>query len=219
MNRRQSEVVIDALSVVLKTRKKVFEMFEVMGQNRWEKWLQVELAFKLQDFGEPEFEAIHSYDKRKKIPIKRAENSNFQIDLQFRESRKVKSHITAIELKFNATYKGLRAVLGDLKRIAAVKDWRFRSIIAVLVCPNQDLANNKASKYGNLIRLLQDQELAKIITKHGYSYVVIAWEEGGNKRAKMTKEKYGKWIKYLESIYSAEKITIPKVARKNPKTP
>ena len=58
---RQVDLIFDALKKLVKKRKKVFNTLYAQNRYGWEKWLQVELAFSLEDVGAPEFEVPYAY--------------------------------------------------------------------------------------------------------------------------------------------------------------
>lgn len=112
---RKLDVVNDAVKEVLIRNKTKFDSV-LNGWHGWEKWFQVELTSKLQETGEAFVEDRFSFNKNKKLSLKRNKNSNGFVDVAYRHKGDLKDPYTAIEIKIN----NLKGVLGDLIKIRAI---------------------------------------------------------------------------------------------------
>lgn len=190
----QIETIHEALKSIIKKRRAVLAALH--DRHGWEKWLQVELAFALREFGEPEFESAYTYDQRRVKPKSKKDNNQAFIDLQFRGTNHLKGKFTAIEIKVNESEKGLGPLLSDLIKIDAIvtKEWNFRSVVAILAHGN--LTENN-TKFTRLRQDLLEQEISRkpIVAKTdgaGFEFIVIGWER--SRTQYMTHQSYSDWL-------------------------
>lgn len=201
MPKKHVETVCNELRKLAKERKKIFSVLHDQKRYGWEKWLQVELAFRLSAFGDPEFEVMHKYNQLYRKPKSKANFSNPFIDLQFRADNHLKDKVTAIEIKVSETEKGLGPLLSDLIKIRAIgaAQWPFRSVIAVLAY-GRDVARRETK----FKRLLSDLP-GETIEGSGYNFFVIGWEKSQTKN--MTHEAYNEWLGKVIGIYKTQGVS------------
>lgn len=204
------KIVKNAVNSTLKRHKGKFEKF-LPGWYGWEKWFQVELAYELSSQGEAYVEKQCAYDKNKKLPIGKLQNSNAFIDIIFRKNNDIKDYFSAVELTVGRTRQSLRKVLSDLIKIKAIKnsEWKFRSVFIVLV---YDSNYEKNTKFVQLYDKLIEKYNIKPIDFCGFTFLVFGWEPQGLK-ANMVNSSYGDWVDGLEKVYKEYGVT-PKTSVK-----
>lgn len=205
-----SEIIKKALNKTLRRHKEKFGNF-FNGWSGWEKWLQVELAYELNNHGQATVEGQYVYHKGKKLPIGKLGNSNAFIDIVFRKTNDSADYFTAIELTVGRTHKSLRKVLSDLLKIKALKkkEWEFRSVFVVLAFENNNIKN---TNYVKLYSSIQEEFGVVPIEFERFTFLVFGWEPHALK-SKMNNLNYGEWVKSLVKIYEDHGV-IAKVATK-----
>lgn len=197
------DIIKKSLNKTLKRHKDKFENF-FEDWSGWEKWLQVELAYELNNHGKATVEEQYVYHKGKRLPIGKLDNTNAFIDIVFRKKNDSTKYFTAIELTVGETQQSLRKVLSDLLKINALKqkEWEFRSVFVVLAFKNNKGRNTKFVKLYNAI---QDEFDIEPIDFGCFTFLVFGWEPHALK-SKMTVINYGEWIKCLKKIYKDHNI-------------
>ncbi len=202
----QIKTIAKALRDITKTAhgKKALAMLYQHGRYGWEKWLQVELALKLADFGDPAFEQVFPLDMAKKRTAARQANQNLFVDLVFRKSDHLKGYLTAIEIKINESEKGLKPVLADLFKIGLVKrkDWPFRCVASVLIFNKSETE----TKYVKILEVLREKFELEEFSANGYDFLIIGWEVG--RTSNMTRSKYQDWYRKVDKIYRQKDVRL-----------
>jgi hypothetical protein len=209
----QIEAISTALKTIVKRRRKVLQALREQDRFGWEKWLQVELAYELASFGKPEFEVAHTYNHTRLKPKNKKDNDQAFIDLRFRRANHLKEKFTAIEIKVNETEKGFGPLLSDFIKIDALKDWQFRSVVAILAHGNLKESN---TKFTRLREELLEKKFAQepIHAKKagvGFEFIVVGWERGLTKN--MTHQSYSDWLQNLLTLckkHDVQKMTARK---------
>ena len=201
MRATKIEVISKELCRIAKEKRtqRILDMLHDSDHFGWEKWLQVELATRLQKKSDIYFEDRNRLDLRKKKPYARRKNFNAFIDLVFREKGDLNGVFTAVELKLKRSEQGLRAVLGDLTKIKDLtrKNWPFRSVVCVLV--HGATTDKKNSKYRKLSDELVRSSLAQRFRMREFTALVIGWNQ--NLTQNMTAENYGHWFKHVSELF------------------
>ena len=171
----------------------------------WEKWLQVELANKLRGLGTPKFEARFPFDLTRENSVGRVKNTHAFIDIVFRKTGDRKEYDTAVELKMKSGERGLSAVLKDLTKIAAIKDddWRFRSVVCVLV---YGAKVERIGKYQKLSAVLKKECGAQVVELGKFNALVLGWNRA--RTPNMTPENFRKWFEKLQLLFSKHEVSI-----------
>lgn len=214
MPKKHIETVCQELTTLMKDRRYVLSMLHAQGRYGWEKWLQVELAYRLSALGAPEFEVMYKYDQRVSKPKGKAKFSYPFIDLQFRAKSHLKDRFTAIEIKVSETEKGLGSLLSDFMKIRAIGSgkWRFRSVIGILAYGRDK--GSKNTKFKDLLSALQEKGGAgKLVEGADYNFFVIGWEKGLTEN--MTHEAYNEWFKKLRATYKEKGVTRKRARRRD----
>ena len=204
------DIIKKSLKKTLNRHKDKFENF-FDGWSGWEKWLQVELAYELNNHGVATVEKQYGYHKGKRLPIGKLGNTNAFIDIVFRKKKDSTDYLTAIELTVGETQKSLRKVFSDLLKINALKqkEWDFRSVFVVLAFKNR---NGRNTKFVELYNAIQYKFDIAPIDFGCFTFLVFGWEPPALK-CNMNGANYGEWIESLVEIYKAHHI-IAKVSTK-----
>ena len=137
--------------------KDMISFFYDYGYEGWEKWLQMELLFAInQEWGDDHYKELqYEVDQRK------SDKFLNQLDIVYRRPKTSTSAYVGVELKvMSEPHRCIQGAIEDLKKIANIKssNWDFRSIIAVAVyLPEQREASASLSvarkyeivKFGN----------------------------------------------------------------------
>ncbi len=209
----QVDIISESLKALAKKKKKVIKTLCDQERYGWEKWLQVELAFALHAQGKPEFECPFTYDLRRQKPKSKEGREIGFLDIRFRANNYLKDYLTAIEIKVNSTEKGLRSVLADLIKVAAMRDdeWIYRCVTVVFV---HGIHGDRSGKFKALKAALKDESngiSANVfpIAETKLEAVVIGWETGARKN--MTRNAYSEWVEKVRGIYQKSGV-LPKLA-------
>lgn len=208
------EIIKKALTKTLKRHKEKFDFFG--NWNGWEKWLQVELAHELNNYGQATVEEQYIYHKGKKLPVSKLDNSNAFIDIVFRKNNDSVDFFSAIELTVGRTQKSLRKVLSDLLKIKALKktEWEFRSVFVILAFEKNYI---RKTKFVKLCESIEEQFSISPIYCSGFTFLVFGWEPHGLK-SNMNNYDYTQWLHSLNKIYKQHDV-IAKVSTKNNSSP
>ena len=174
----------------------------------WEKWLQYELAFALNDLGDPKTEVKFSYDKRMKISSGRAKFENGLIDIVFRKKFAAKDYFTALELKLGPSTKIVRALVSDLVKIGASRSrkWDFRAVMAVGIFRDTGANGNKFSRgvqelvKGKIIHLVP-------IKKTQFKMLILGWQVAPRDALRSN---YREWLKKVEDTLDSHDVRVRK---------
>lgn len=191
---------------LFKKKKNYIDYLSKSKDFGWEKWLQYELAFALNDesIGSSETEVKYPYDMGVKKPKAKDGNINCFIDICFKEKFFKRDAYTAIELKLTHSASGLRGVFSDLLKISAIKNtsWNLRGVTVILIYKkpksntkfNQmiDHLCNKGNGINEKYKIANSQ-----INNSEYNALRISW--GGGKTSNWNREPYRKWVKSMQA--------------------
>lgn len=103
-------------------------------KNHWEKWFQIELAFKLaqSDLNEVCLERKIEFNKNKSNTKDRVENDSKSgsVDIAYRPKKVRTNCYIGVELKQNKGLNGLKSLLKDIIKLHAAKKsvWDYRAL-------------------------------------------------------------------------------------------
>lgn len=154
-------------------------------KNHWEKWFQIELAFKLaqSDLNEVCLERKIEFNKNKSNTKDRVENDfkSGSVDIAYRPKKVRTNCYIGVELKQNKGLNGLKSLLKDIIKLHAAKKsvWDYRALFFVLLC-TEDGKNNSRSKNSNLLRDLLAItpcccEEIKFSRTHSLQAIIVYW--------------------------------------------
>jgi len=159
---------IDLLNDLKKKQhiKKRLDFFYDFEHEGWEKWLQMELLYAMnENWGADHYKEIqYDIDKRK------SERSFSQLDLVYRRPKTTSDVFVGVELKvINEPNRCIKGSLADLQKFSKLKpsQWDFRAIIAMAVYLPEQRENSKA------LALAREHETLQF---GPYEVAIISWE-------------------------------------------
>ena len=180
-----TETICDALEKIGKNkhRRAMLDFFCENGVERWETWLQLEMAKYMSDNLAQNWwiESKYEVDRRTQ-----SEKKHRHIDLVFRTPNSSTVHYGAVEMKVrNYPEYSIGNVMKDLRTIAQIKraQWNFRSVHALAIF----LYSNTSSSYR-----ARAEELGEIVNLGPYTCAVFGWESPGLGDANQVA--FGAWV-------------------------
>ena len=179
-----TETICDAIENITKNkhRRAMLNYFHVNGIERWETWLQLEIAKYMSEnlVQNCWIESKYEIDRRTQ-----SENKHRHIDLVFRTPNSSTVYYGAVEMKVrNYPEYSIGNVMKDLRSIAQIKrsNWEFRSVhaLAIFLHPTASSYRERAEKLGEIVNL------------GPYTCAVFGWESPGLGDA--NQEAFGDWV-------------------------
>lgn len=205
---------------VFKNNKKKIQYFS-KTKNKWEKWLQYELAATLNELGTTETEYKYPYDQKSIKPESKDGFSECRVDIKFKQKNFTNDKYTVIELKQSNSTSGLRGVFSDLLKISAIREskWDIRGVVAILIYRMPETKTKFADVLDYLQNPANGTKIEYDIQNHqningtDFNALIIGW--GTGKSDGWDKIKYRNWVRKMQKLTENEIKIKTKSGRKS----